>query len=249
MSDAAWETLSNQAIAAAGIVYFLALISHLVEWSALRTVPVSSAAKVAVSAGGHASDAPTVPRRRPAGGPRRGEDLPDRDVRPARPAAHDHRRRCPLRGPVRARHGRRPEPGAVGQHVRVHDHGRVRGRGGLPAPAQALRPGVDGPDRHRARGRPADGGGAVALRPGLPADRGAAVVLAGDPRGVGDHRHRRVHPRRHHLGALPGEVARAVARQGHRPRLHRPAALRSRRSTGSPTGSTRSASRSGRSRC
>jgi cytochrome c-type biogenesis protein CcsB len=60
MSDAAWETLSNQAIAAAGIVYFLALMSHLVEWSALRTVPVSSAAKVAVSAGGTA-DAPTVP--------------------------------------------------------------------------------------------------------------------------------------------------------------------------------------------
>ena len=52
MTDAAWETLSNQAIAAAGIVYFLALISHLVEWSALRTVPVSGAAKVAVSAGG-----------------------------------------------------------------------------------------------------------------------------------------------------------------------------------------------------
>jgi cytochrome c-type biogenesis protein CcsB len=60
MSDAAWETLSNQAIAAAGIVYFLALLSHLVEWSALRTVPVSSAAKVAVSAGGTA-EAPTVP--------------------------------------------------------------------------------------------------------------------------------------------------------------------------------------------
>ena len=40
MTDAAWETLSNQAIAAAGIVYFLALLSHLVEWSALRTVPV-----------------------------------------------------------------------------------------------------------------------------------------------------------------------------------------------------------------
>ncbi len=60
MSDAAWETLSNQAIAAAGIVYFLALMSHLVEWSALRTVPVSRGAKVAVSAGGTA-DAPPVP--------------------------------------------------------------------------------------------------------------------------------------------------------------------------------------------
>jgi cytochrome c-type biogenesis protein CcsB len=51
MSDAAWETLSNQAIAAAGIVYFLALVAHLVEWSALRSVPVVAAAKVSVPAG------------------------------------------------------------------------------------------------------------------------------------------------------------------------------------------------------
>jgi cytochrome c-type biogenesis protein CcsB len=51
MTDAAWETLSNQAIAAAGIVYFLALVAHLVEWSALRTVPVTAAAKVSVPAG------------------------------------------------------------------------------------------------------------------------------------------------------------------------------------------------------
>ncbi|MGA8247966.1 MAG: c-type cytochrome biogenesis protein CcsB [Nocardioides sp.] len=51
MSDAAWQTLSNQAIATAGVVYFLALMAHLVEWSALRTVPVRGAAKVAVPAG------------------------------------------------------------------------------------------------------------------------------------------------------------------------------------------------------
>ena len=55
MSNDAWETLSNQAIAAAGIVYFLALLAHLVEWSALRTVPVGRAAKVAVPAGAVAS--------------------------------------------------------------------------------------------------------------------------------------------------------------------------------------------------
>jgi cytochrome c-type biogenesis protein CcsB len=48
MSDAAWETLSNQAISAAGVVYFLALVAHLVEWSALRTVPVRTAARAAV---------------------------------------------------------------------------------------------------------------------------------------------------------------------------------------------------------
>jgi cytochrome c-type biogenesis protein CcsB len=51
MSDTSWETLSNQAIAAAGVLYFLALMAHLVEWSALRTVPVTRAAKVAVPAG------------------------------------------------------------------------------------------------------------------------------------------------------------------------------------------------------
>src|SRR5688572_13501674 len=36
VSNAAWETLSNQAVAAAGLVYFLALLVHLAEWAALR---------------------------------------------------------------------------------------------------------------------------------------------------------------------------------------------------------------------
>ncbi|WP_151083583.1 c-type cytochrome biogenesis protein CcsB [Nocardioides cynanchi] len=65
MSDAAWETLSNQAIAAAGVVYFLALVAHLVEWSALRTVPVAAAARVPVAAGVSTgspdAEAPTPP--------------------------------------------------------------------------------------------------------------------------------------------------------------------------------------------
>lgn len=34
MTDAAWATLSNQAVAAAGVVYFLALLAYVVEWSA-----------------------------------------------------------------------------------------------------------------------------------------------------------------------------------------------------------------------
>jgi cytochrome c-type biogenesis protein CcsB len=50
LSTATWEHLSNQAIAAAGIVYFLALVAHLVEWSALRTVPVTTATRTAVPA-------------------------------------------------------------------------------------------------------------------------------------------------------------------------------------------------------
>ncbi|WP_028643410.1 c-type cytochrome biogenesis protein CcsB [Nocardioides sp. URHA0020] len=49
MSDAAWETLSNQAVAAAGLLYFLALLSHLVEWASLRKVPVATGAAARAS--------------------------------------------------------------------------------------------------------------------------------------------------------------------------------------------------------
>ncbi len=49
MSDTAWEVLSNQAIAAAGLVYFLALLAHLVEWAALRQ-PAAEQAEGAVAA-------------------------------------------------------------------------------------------------------------------------------------------------------------------------------------------------------
>lgn len=55
MTQTAWEALSNQAIAAAGVVYFLALLAHLAEWSLLRKVPVEAAIEarepVAVGAG------------------------------------------------------------------------------------------------------------------------------------------------------------------------------------------------------
>ena len=47
MTDAGWEGLSNQALAAAGAVYFLALLAHLVEWSALRKVPVGATVRQA----------------------------------------------------------------------------------------------------------------------------------------------------------------------------------------------------------
>ena len=46
MSNAAWETLSNQAVAAAGLVYFVALLVHLVEWAALRQPAAQEAALV-----------------------------------------------------------------------------------------------------------------------------------------------------------------------------------------------------------
>ena len=43
MTDVQWENLSNWSIAAAGIVYFLALLAHLVEWASLRKLPASVA--------------------------------------------------------------------------------------------------------------------------------------------------------------------------------------------------------------
>ena len=52
MSNEAWETLSNQAIGAAGIVYFLALLVHLAEWASLRKPKAAVAEIVAVGAGG-----------------------------------------------------------------------------------------------------------------------------------------------------------------------------------------------------
>lgn len=39
MSDTQWGDLSDQAVAAAGVVYFLALLAHAVQWSALRKLP------------------------------------------------------------------------------------------------------------------------------------------------------------------------------------------------------------------
>ena len=59
MTDQAWETLSNQAIAAAGVVYFLSLLANLVQWASLRNAPVGRTAsrKVAVGSGGLESEA------------------------------------------------------------------------------------------------------------------------------------------------------------------------------------------------
>ena len=63
--------------------------------------------------------------------------------------------------------------------------------------------------------------------PVVPAARRPAVALAGDPRGRRDHRDRRLHPRRHVLGAVPGQAALGgEARRRHHPvrRLPRAAA-------------------------
>jgi cytochrome c-type biogenesis protein CcsB len=43
MTHDQFEVLSNQAVAACAVAYFLALLSHLVEWAAARSVPVAQA--------------------------------------------------------------------------------------------------------------------------------------------------------------------------------------------------------------
>jgi cytochrome c-type biogenesis protein CcsB len=50
VTDAAWETLGNQAVAVAGLVYFGALLVHLVEWAALRQPATREAALVGAEA-------------------------------------------------------------------------------------------------------------------------------------------------------------------------------------------------------
>lgn len=64
MTNTDWGVLSNQAVGAAGIVYFLALIAHLVEWSALsarKRLParelVGAGAPVEPAADARATDA------------------------------------------------------------------------------------------------------------------------------------------------------------------------------------------------
>ncbi|GAA3524581.1 c-type cytochrome biogenesis protein CcsB [Nocardioides daeguensis] len=67
MSNTAWETLSNQAVATAGIVYFLALVVYLAEWASLRQpaadrelVGVGGGAEPAASAAAPAAGAPAA---------------------------------------------------------------------------------------------------------------------------------------------------------------------------------------------
>ena len=51
MTNAQYEVLSNQAVAACAVVYFLAVLAHLAEWVAGRTVEERVATPVAVGAG------------------------------------------------------------------------------------------------------------------------------------------------------------------------------------------------------
>ncbi|WP_067439000.1 c-type cytochrome biogenesis protein CcsB [Nocardioides jensenii] len=42
MSNTQWENLSVQALAVVAVVYFLALLAHLIEWAALRKLPTDA---------------------------------------------------------------------------------------------------------------------------------------------------------------------------------------------------------------
>ena len=44
MTDQSWEILSNQFVAVAGVLYFLALLSTVAEWAALRRLPAEEVA-------------------------------------------------------------------------------------------------------------------------------------------------------------------------------------------------------------
>ena len=58
MTHEQYEVLSNQAVAACAVVYFLAVLAHLAEWAFGRRVdePVTAQTEVSVGAGGSASD-------------------------------------------------------------------------------------------------------------------------------------------------------------------------------------------------
>ncbi|GAB2771886.1 hypothetical protein GCM10027020_26270 [Nocardioides salsibiostraticola] len=54
MTDVAWEALSDRTVAAAGMVYFLALLAHLLEWAAMREPKVAQAVAASGSSRGAA---------------------------------------------------------------------------------------------------------------------------------------------------------------------------------------------------
>ena len=85
MTDTAWEALSNQAVAAAGVVYFLALIAHLVEHAAARRV-LEPAPHVPVSACRRPRQRRVAVRRVGVAGRPAGRTTPARPLRSARPA-------------------------------------------------------------------------------------------------------------------------------------------------------------------
>ena len=247
MTDAAWESLSNQAVAAAGLLYFLALLAHLVEWASLRKVPVAAGAAARDSIdipGGVAVATGPDERARPRTGP--GVRRSSAGSATCSPASRSPCTFVALfaRGmaadPNRVPWGNMYEFTLTGTFVVAFLYVVLYRKFRLAWMAPIVL--------------------AFVLTilmvaviwlyaPVAPLTEALVVVLAGDPRRLRDHRDRRLHPRRHHLGALPGQGARASPRAaGSRPATS-PGCRSPRCSTGSPTGCTPSASRCGPSRC
>ena len=128
-----FEVLSNQAVAACAVVYFLAVLAHLAQWAAGRKVEEPVVEQVAVG-GGRLGRRPGRLRSRVA------EDVrADGDVRPDRRRADRGGRVHPVHRAGQPRARGRPGAGALGQHVRVHPDGHLGRRRRLPAALPALR--------------------------------------------------------------------------------------------------------------
>ena len=150
VTDAAWEALSNQAVAAAGVVYFLAMLAHLVEHAAAPREVAEPAQPVAAASRRRSVVVAGADRTTPYGAGRMFGRLGLLLTVLAAARAPAVARRARPRG--------RPEPGAVGQHVRVH--ARRAPSSSPPLYLVLLRrvlAGVDGADRRRRRAHAADG--------------------------------------------------------------------------------------------
>jgi len=75
VTNADWGTLSDHAIGAAGVVYFLALLAHLAEWALLRRTNVVTEAKVGELVGSDGAAVATAEPDAPAAGRSREENI------------------------------------------------------------------------------------------------------------------------------------------------------------------------------
>ena len=168
MTHEQYEVLSNQAVAACAVVYFLAVLAHLAQWALGRQVEEPVAARRA--------------GRRSAAAPGSGSPAAD-----ARGRRADESERMELFGRIGVALtvvaaflqfiavvsrglAAGPGAGAVGKHVRVHPDRHLGGRGRLPAALPPLLAVLALAGRDQLRAGDADGRRAGALHA-----RGAAA--------------------------------------------------------------------------
>ena len=113
MTDPQWEVFSYEAVVAAAVLYFLAMLAYFFELASLRTAS-KEAEIVSVGADGGAASSAVALDREPA--PSRRSEVAGRlglVLTVFAVVVH-------FVGPCRRGLARRPQPGALGQHVRVH---------------------------------------------------------------------------------------------------------------------------------